>query len=115
MALFYILFMVCSLILLLSGIYEWDWVWRTARGGYLPDKIGKANTRLLYIFLGLLCISSLFAFMLKDLAPDYLIFILSLAFFALITNWLFNKYEGTSVMMFIKSRKSSLNDEATKK
>lgn len=45
-------FGLLGLLSILSGCYEWTWVWRLAKGGYLPNQIGWNNTRLLYITSG---------------------------------------------------------------
>jgi hypothetical protein len=49
---FGLVFALTGLVMTLGGIFEWVWLWRLARGGYLPDEIGVRNTRLLYAIGG---------------------------------------------------------------
>jgi hypothetical protein len=47
-----IVFAIVGLISILAGVYNWDWFWRSAQGGYLPNLIGLKNTRIFSIVTG---------------------------------------------------------------
>ena len=100
---FSITFGLGGLLLLLSGIYEWVWVWKLGRGGYLPNQIGWRNTRLLYMFSGAGALGVAISLILQALFSNdsLLFFVVGCAISITLTVILFNSREDRSIVDFI--------------
>jgi hypothetical protein len=92
-----------GLVNIFSSTYEWTWWWRLAKGGYLPDQIGWAKTRLLYLVGGFgilgvgiaLTIQEVFA--IKSLSA----FLIGFAFSTVVTKLIYESREGQSISELI--------------
>jgi hypothetical protein len=106
-----ILFGLMSLLPLFAGIYEWDWLWRSARGWYLPDIIGIKNTRLLYIFVGILGIAGGIYTTLQIILSNksQLIFVPSFIISYILCDILFKNHVKQSLFSFIRNKNINIS------
>jgi hypothetical protein len=96
-------FGLLGLLSMLSGCYEWTWLWRLARGGYLPSTIGWDNTRLFYIVTGAFELGVGIAFTLQSILSVNSIwfFFLSFALAIVLTVILYNSRGNQSILELV--------------
>jgi hypothetical protein len=107
---FNVVFGCVGLFYLFSGIYEWKRIWKMGGWGYLPNKIGERNTRLIYMFSGFGLLGVAISIFLQDLLSDnsILFFIVGFTISASISAILFKYHEGTSIFSFVRNKKDKL-------
>jgi hypothetical protein len=109
MILFNCIFGFLGFVYLFSGIYKWKRIWKMARGIYFPDVIGEKGTRLLYMIGGGGMVGSAIGFMLQDLSQNRsnIFHLIGISIMIVISVVLFRRYEGISIIKFIKDKPST--------
>jgi hypothetical protein len=99
-----IVFSLIGLVLMLSGCYQWHWLWWD-RGGYLPKKIGYNTTRLYSLITGTLIMGIGIALVLQSLwdTQSNIMYILVYPLVTLINARLYREISKESVLELIKS------------
>ncbi len=103
---FYVVFGFFGLLAMLSAVYEWTWIWKLARGGYLPNQVGWHNTRLLYLVGGSGVLGAAISLSLQSLLSSNSVLFFAVGFLLAsgLTAILFNSRQNQSIVSFLLNK-----------